>query len=80
MSQSRTMSLIEAAANVLVGYALAVTLQLIAFPLFGIEIPLAGNLALGALFTAASLARSYALRRLFEALRREVAETMTIGL
>jgi hypothetical protein len=80
MSQSRTMSLIEAAANVLVGYVLAVMLQLIAFPLFGIQVSLFSNLALGALFTAASLVRSYALRRLFEALRGQISETMAIRL
>ena len=80
MKQSRTMSLIEAAANVVVGYALAVLLQLVAFPLFGIEVSLAGNLALGALFTAASLARSYALRRCFEALREQIEDTRAIRL
>jgi len=74
------MSLIEAMANVLVGYVLAVLLQIFAFPLFGIEVSLLGNLALGALFTLASLARSYVLRRLFEALRRQMDETAAIRL
>ena len=41
---------------------------------------LGGNLALGALFTAASLARSYALRRVFEHPRKEVAGTLAIRL
>ena len=72
------MSLIEAAANVIVGYVLAVLMQVAAFPLFGIEVSLLGNLALGAFFTAASLVRSYALRRLFEALREQIGETMAI--
>ena len=78
MSRSRAMSLIEATANVVVGYLLAVLMQLVVFPLFGIEVSLLGNFALGAFFTAASLVRSYALRRLFEALREQVAETMAI--
>lgn len=78
MSQSRTMSLIEAAANVAVGYAVAVLLQRAAFPLFGIEVSLGGNLALGALFTLASLARSYVLRRLFEALKAQISATLAI--
>ena len=37
--------------------------------MFGIYIPLASNLAIGLIFTVVSIARSFALRRLFEALR-----------
>ena len=55
MSQSRRMSLIEAITNVALGYALAVATQ---------------NLALGGVFTAISLIRGYALRRLFERWRQ----------
>jgi hypothetical protein len=62
-------SFAEAAANVLVGYGLAVLTQILVLPMFGIEIPFSDNLAIGAVFTAVSLARSYALRRVFEALR-----------
>ena len=80
MSQSRAMSLIEATANVVVGYLLAVLMQLVVFPLFGIEVSLFGNFALGAFFTAASLVRSYALRRLFEALWEEIAGVLAIRL
>lgn len=69
MKQSRSMSLIEAVANVAVGYGLAVATQLIAFPVFGLEVGIGKNLAIGAVFTAVSLVRSYALRRAFEALR-----------
>jgi len=67
MSQTRTHSAIEAVANVAVGYSVAVAAQLAVFPLFGIRVSLGDNLAIGALFTAVSLARSYALRRLFNA-------------
>ena len=69
MRQSRLMSLVEAVANVVVGYGVAVVTQLLVFPLFGIEADLGQNLAIGAVFTGVSLARNYALRRLFEALR-----------
>lgn len=69
MKQSRAMSLVEAIANVAVGYCLAVATQLVAFPLFGIEVSLTDNLTIGAIFTAVSIGRSYCLRRLFEALR-----------
>ena len=68
MTQSRRMSLIEAITNVAVGYALAVVTQIVVFPRFGLHPSLGENLAIGALFTAVSLLRSYALRRLFETL------------
>lgn len=67
--QSRRTSLIEAIANVAVGYCLAIATQIAVFPLFGLRASLGDNLALGAAFTAISLARSYVLRRLFEAIR-----------
>lgn len=69
MIQSRRLSLVEACANVTVGFALAVVTQIVAFPWFGLQTDLGDNLALGALFTLISLLRSYALRRLFERLR-----------
>ena len=70
MRQSRLMSLVEAVANVVVGYGLAVLTQVLVFPLFGLQATLGQNLAIGAVFTLVSLGRSYLLRRLFEARRR----------
>ena len=37
MRQSRIMSMVEAAANVVVGYVLAIATQIVVFPWFGIE-------------------------------------------
>ena len=68
LKQSRRMSLVEALVNIAVGYAVAVAMQILAFPLFGLDASLEENLALGALFTVASICRSYLLRRIFEAL------------
>ena len=65
MSQSRKHSAFEAVANVVIGYVVAITAQMLIFPLFGIHIPASEHLAIGLLFTVVSLARSYALRRLF---------------
>jgi hypothetical protein len=65
MSQSRKMSLVESIANIAIGYLVALTAQLIVFPLMGIPVSLSQNIAIGAIFTAVSLARSYALRRTF---------------
>lgn len=65
MTQSRTMSLVEAATNVIVGYGLAVVTQIIVFPWFDLEVELDEHMAIGMAFVAVSLARSYLLRRLF---------------
>ena len=69
MQQSRVMSFIEATTNVVVGYVLAILTQLAVFPLFGLEAAFGEHLAIGAVFVMVSLARSYLLRRLFEAMR-----------
>lgn len=69
MTQSRRMSLVEAATNVIVGYALAVGMQIVVFPVFDIRIALGDQLAIGLAFTAISLVRGYVLRRLFERFR-----------
>lgn len=70
MKQTRAMSLIEAATNVIVGYGLAVITQILIFPVFGLHASLAQNLKLGLVFTVVSIGRGYALRRLFEHLGR----------
>lgn len=69
MKQSRLMSLVESVANVIVGYGVAVVTQILIFPIFGLHTTLAQNLKMGAIFTIVSIARSFALRRVFEAIR-----------
>ena len=71
MKQSRLMSLIESVANVAVGYGVAVVTQILIFPIFGLHTTLAQNLKMGAIFTVVSIARSFALRRIFERLREK---------
>jgi len=70
MKQSRAMSLVEAATNVVVGYALAVATQIVVFPWFGIKTGLSEQLTIGLAFVGVSLARGYLLRRVFERWRR----------
>lgn len=72
--QTRTQSAIEACANVLVGYLVAIASQLLVFPMFGIHIPLSSNFAIGAWFTVISLVRSYVLRRWFNGLKFRSAD------
>lgn len=66
--QSQTMSLVEATANVVVGFVLALLTQIVVFPMLGLAASLSDNLILSVVFTAVSIARSYALRRLFNTL------------
>jgi hypothetical protein len=68
-TQTRSSSLIEAITNTLVGYGVALAGQLIVFPMMGLTVSLGQNLAIGGIFMGISTARSYLLRRLFEALR-----------
>ena len=63
------MSLVESLTNVVVGYGVALAAQIVVFPLFGLEVSLQQNAAIGLIFTAVSIARSYCLRRTFEWLR-----------
>lgn len=65
MTQTRTESAIESVVNIMIGYTVSLLSQLVVFPLFGIVIPLADNLLIGAWFTVISLIRSYVIRRVF---------------
>jgi hypothetical protein len=62
------MSLIETITSTAIGYSVAVATQLTVFPLFGINIPLQDNLAIGAIFTVVSIVRGYVVRRVFNRL------------
>lgn len=63
--QTRTHSLIESCTNVLVGYLVAVGSQIAIFPMFGVHLPVGDNFLIGLWFTAISIVRSYAIRRVF---------------
>lgn len=66
--QSRRQSLLEAWANVAIGYVVALLSQIAIFPFFSINVPFTDNLLIGGYFTVISLARSYVVRRLFNRL------------
>ncbi|EKF09290.1 hypothetical protein TH8_08810 [Thalassospira profundimaris] len=74
------MSLVEALANVGIGYGVAVATQIAVFPLFGLTVSLSDNLAIGAVFTCISIIRSYAVRRLFEAIQMRGSLTSAAGI
>ena len=81
MTQSRRMSLIEAATNVAVGYVLAILTQIVVFPWFGLNANLMEHLTIGVAFLGISLVRGYLLRRLFEGIvgREPASDTPAHG-
>jgi hypothetical protein len=54
-------------ANVVIGFLLALLTQFAIFPMLGVVVSVGDNLLIGTVFTAVSILRSFALRRLFEA-------------
>jgi hypothetical protein len=64
------MSGLEAVSNVVVGFGFAICVQVAAFPVFGLHPSPGQHLGLAVVFTIASLARSYALWRVFDRIGR----------
>lgn len=69
LKQSKRASLAEAVINTIVGYGIAVSSQMLIFPLFGFHLGIGQSLTMGLIFTVISIVRSYSLRRVFEVLR-----------
>jgi hypothetical protein len=47
------------------GYGVALISQIIAFPLYGLEVRIGRNIQIGLIFTAVPPGRSYIIRRIF---------------
>lgn len=65
MNQTRLGSFIEAIVNIVIGFAINYTANLLIFPLFGFHISLSANFMMGLIYTVISLVRQYVLRRWF---------------
>ena len=65
MSQTKRHSAIEATDNIVVGILISAAITYFVLPVWGFEPRLGDALEITALFTAASFARSYGLRRIF---------------
>lgn len=77
MAQTRLGSFIEAWANIIVGFAINFTANMVFLPMFGFHSLTAGKaFGIGVIFTVISLIRSYALRRWFNGLRFGNTETV----
>ena len=70
MSQSKTGSLVEAFANIVIGFAINWTCNMVFLPMFGFS-GLTARIAfeIGLVFTIISLVRSYVLRRVFNGIK-----------
>ena len=67
MTQTRLGSLIEAFMNVAIGFAINFVANMLILPLVGFHITPGQNLFIGVLYTVISVARSYVIRRWFNA-------------
>lgn len=65
MTQTRLESLIEALVNVVIGFMINYFANFVIFPHFGFHISASANLAMGAIYTVISVARTYCIRRWF---------------
>jgi len=65
IGQSKAHSILEALANVAIGFGVALVSQLVIFELYGIRIPLLTNVEITLWFTLISIVRSYGVRRIF---------------
>jgi len=63
------MSATEAGANIGVGYLVSLALTFAVLPLFGYAVTVPDAFGISAVFTLASLVRSYVLRRWFNGVR-----------
>jgi hypothetical protein len=66
MKQSRVMSFVESAINILVGFGISLTAQMVFLPMIGVPINHTQNFIFAGIMTVISFARSYLLRRIFE--------------
>lgn len=59
------MSLIETLASLVIGFAVSVVITAIVMPAYGHDVALTDNIQITAIFTVASVIRSYLVRRAF---------------
>lgn len=80
MTQTRLGSLIEAIINVIIGFTINFGANMLIFPLFGFHITPGANFAMGLIYTVISVARSYCVRRWFNARLHRMASAVAATL
>ena len=76
MNQTRLGSLIEALFNVAIGFGINFVANMLILPLIGFHITPGQNLFIGVLYTLVSVARSYVIRRWFNARLQQAAQAL----
>lgn len=76
MTQTKLGSFYEACMNVAIGFGINFCANLLIFPLFGFHISPGANFIMGLLYTVISVARSYFVRRYFNAKLSRLAQRM----
>ena len=76
MNQTKLGSLIEACINVLIGFTINFFANILILPLIGFHITIGQNLFIGVLYTLVSVARSYVIRRWFNARLHAAAQAL----
>lgn len=76
MNQTRLGSFIEAWINVAIGFVINFVANLLILPLIGFHISVSQNLFIGVLYTVISVARSYVIRRWFNARLHQAAQRL----
>lgn len=71
MYQTKLGSILEAWANIFIGFGINFMANILILPMFGFKtLTLGKNFEIGLLYTIISLVRSYYLRRMFNRIRR----------
>lgn len=76
MTQTRLGSLYESLINIAIGFTINFCANLLILPLFGFDVTVSQNFGIGVLYTGISIARSYVIRRWFNARLKAAAQRM----
>lgn len=76
MTQTKLGSLYEALINVVIGFTINYLANFVILPLYGFHITASQNLSMGLLYTCISIARSYVIRRWFNARLHAAAQRL----
>lgn len=76
MNQTKMGSLIEALANIVIGFGINLGANLIVLPWFGFHVTTGQAFGIGVVFTVISLVRGYFIRRYFNARLHQMAQAM----
>lgn len=80
MNQTRLGSLIESIINVIIGFTINFSANMLIFPLFGFHITAGANFLMGLIYTVISVVRSYCVRRWFNARLHSLAGVVATSL